>query len=152
MSTVPIPAELVELLRDGLRSQIASAAQQLAGADGLLDAKEHPERYQDPLRRMDALRALLQEIGWSTPPSDLRIDLQTHGWALIEALGDEVGFHADALREIDRDEERRESTARNMGALTALALTVLLKIQAQILRTAKLRNRRADEAYAGPFL
>jgi hypothetical protein len=152
MSTVLIPAELVDLLRDGLRSRLAVAAQQLATADGRLDAREHPERYQDPLRRIDALRALLEDVGWDTPPSDLHIDLQTHGWALVEALGDEVSFHASALRETGQDDEQREATARNMGALTGLTLTVLLRIQAHILRTTKLRGRRADEAYAGPFL
>jgi hypothetical protein len=149
MSNVTIPAELVELLRDGLRSRLAVAAQQIANADGQLDAREHPERYRDPLRRIDALRALLEEIGWDTPPSNLRIDLQTHGWALIEALGDEVNFYADTLREIDQDDEQRDIATRKMGALTALALTVLLRTQAQILRSAKLRGRCTDKAYAG---
>jgi hypothetical protein len=149
VSTIQIPAELVDLLRDGLRSRLAVAAQQIADADGKLDAREHPERYQDPLGRIDALRALLEEIGWCNPPNDLHVDLQTHGWALIEALGDEVGFHADALRDIAQEDERRETTARNMGALTALALTVLLRFQAQLLRVAKHRGPCATEAYAG---
>ena len=149
MNTIQIPAELVDLLRDGLRSRLAVAAQQIADADGKLDTREHPERYQDPLGRIDVLRALLEEIGWCNPPNDLHVDLQTHGWALIEALGDEVGFHADALRDIAQEDERRETTARNMGALTALALTVLLRFQAQLLRVAKRRGPCATEAYAG---
>jgi hypothetical protein len=143
MSTVVIPAELVDLLRDGLRGRLAVAAQQIANADGRVDAREHPERYRDPLLRIDALRALLEEIGWDTPPGNLRIDLQTHGWALIESLGDEIDFYADTLREIDQDDEQHEAATRNMGALTALALTVMLRIQAQILRNAQPRRRRA---------
>jgi len=132
--TVLIPRELVGPVRDGLRSQLAVAAQHVTSADEPMDARAHPERYQDALCYMDALRALLEEIGWSGPPSDPRVDLQAHGWALIEALEDQVNTYADMLRDIAPDDERRAAIARDMAALTSLALTVLLKVQAQILR------------------
>jgi hypothetical protein len=132
---VLIPAQAVDLLRDGLRSRIAVAAQHVTGADEKLGAREHPERYQEPLRCMDALRALLEEIGWSTPPSDPQVDLRVHGWALIEALQDQVGVHADMLRELDQDDERREVLTHDLDALRALALIVLLRTQARLLRT-----------------
>src|SRR5271155_405866 len=99
MSTVVIPAEVVDLLRDGLRAQIASAAQRIISAAGQLDAREHPEREQEPLRCIFALRTLMDEIGWSTPPNDLRVDLQTHAWALLEALQDQLSIHANMIRE-----------------------------------------------------
>ncbi len=134
MSTVVIPAEVVELLRDGLRGQIASAAQRIISAAGQLDAREHPEREQEPLRCIYALRALMDEIGWSTQPSDLRLDLQTHAWALLEALQDQVSVHANMIRESDQDDERREVLMREMIPLSILALIVLLKMQARILR------------------
>jgi hypothetical protein len=134
MSTVVIPVEVVDLLRDGLRGQIASAAQRITSAAGQLDAREHPEREQDPLRCIHALRTLMDEIGWSTPPSDLQVDLQTHAWALLEALQDQVSVHSNMLRESDQDDERREVLMREMRPLSTLALTVLLKTQAHILR------------------
>ncbi len=124
MSTVVIPAEVVDLLRDGLRGQIASAAQRITIAAGQLDEREHPERYQDPLRCIYALHGLMEEIGWSTPPNDLQVDLETHAWALIEALRDQVSVHANMLRESDQDDERREVLTREMNALNTLALTV----------------------------
>jgi len=130
--TVLIPAQAVDLLRDGLRSRIAVAAQHITDADEQLGAREHPERYQEPLRRMDALRALLEEIGWSTPPSDPQVDLRVHGWALIEALQDQLSVHVDMLRDSGRDDEPREVIVRDMSALTALALAVLLRTQAHI--------------------
>lgn len=136
-STVLIPAEIVDLLRDGLRSQIALAAHNLRNADERLDAREHPERYQDPLRRMDALRALLDEIGWSTPSSDRQVDLTIHGAALIDALQDQLSVHADMLRDTDQDDERRQAITRDVNALTALAVTVLLRTQARMLRGAE---------------
>jgi hypothetical protein len=134
MSTVVIPAEVIDLLRDGLRSQIASASQRIISATGQLDAREHPEREQDPLRCIYALNTLMDEIGWSTPPNDLQVDLETHAWALLEALQDQVSVHANMLRESDRDHERREVLAREMNAVSTLALTVLLKTQARVLR------------------
>lgn len=134
ISTVVIPPEVVDLLRDGLRAQIASAAQRITSAAGQLDAREHPERYQDPLRCIYALDTLMEEIGWSTPPSDLQVDLQTHAWALIEALQDQVSVHGNMLRESDHEEEGRKAVMRDMSPLSTLALTVLLRTQARILR------------------
>jgi len=134
MSTVVIPAEVVDLLRDGLRGQIASAAQRIINAAGQLDAREHPEREQDPLRCIYALNTLMEDIGWSTQPSDLQVDLQTHAWALIEALLDQVSVHANMIRESDQHDERREVLMREMIPLGILALIVLLKTQARILR------------------
>jgi len=131
---VLIPPELVDPLRDGLRSQLAVAAQHMTSADAQLDARAHPERYQDALRYMDALRALLEEIGWSASSSDPQVDLRTHGWALIEALQDQINVHADMLRDIAQDNERRAAIARDMTGLTSLSLTVLLEVQAQALR------------------
>ena len=139
--SVLVPEHAVDLVRDGLRSQIAIAAQHVTNADERLGAREHPERYQEPLRCMDALRALLDQIGWSTPPTDLQVDLRMHGWALIEALQDQLSVHDDMLRDLDRDDERRRAVVDDANALTALALTVALKTQARILcATAQLRS------------
>jgi hypothetical protein len=133
MNTVVVPAEVLDLLRDGLRSQIALAGQHVASADEQPDGRRHPERYQDPLRCQDTLRALLDEIGWGGPPSDLKVDLDTHAWALLEALRDQVSCHADLLREIKPDDERLPIVTRDLNALTTLALVVLLRMQAWVL-------------------
>ena len=133
-SIVVVPAEVVDLLRDGLRSQIAILAQWITHAHEREDRHEHFERYQDPLRCQDAVRALLEEIGSSTPPSDLRVDLQTHAWALVEGLQDQLSVHADMLRDPHLNDERREVLTREMNPLSSLALTVVLRTQAHLLR------------------
>jgi hypothetical protein len=61
---------------------------------------------------MDALRALLDEIGWSTHSSDRQVDLTIHGAALIDALQDQLSVHANMVRDITQDDERREAIAR----------------------------------------
>jgi hypothetical protein len=133
-STVVIPAEVVDLLRDGLRSQIATVAQWITHADEREGGREHPERYQDPLRCIYALHRLMEEIRWSTPPSDLKVDLETHAWALLEALQDQVSVHANMLRDSNLNDERRGILTREMNPLSTLALTVLLRTQARVLR------------------
>jgi len=125
---------MVDLLRDGLRSQIAILAQWITHADEREGGREHPERYQDPLRCQDAMRALLEEIGSSTPPSDLKVDLKTHAWALLEGLQDQLSVHADMLRDSHLNDERRAILTREMNPLSSLALLVLLSTQAQVLR------------------
>ena len=139
--TVLIPPELVDPVRDGLRSRLAVAAQDILSADEQVDSRAHLEHYRDALHSIDALRALLEEIGWSTPSSNPWVDLQAHGWALIEALEDQVNTHADMLRDIAQDNERRAAIARDLTGLTSLALTVLLKVQAQTLRAGLNRHR-----------
>ncbi|MGH2902790.1 MAG: hypothetical protein ACRDK7_04295 [Solirubrobacteraceae bacterium] len=125
-----IPAAAVVPLRDGLRSQLTVAAQQITSADEQVDPRAHVADYQDALRHMDALRALLEEIGWSEPPSDQHVDPWTHGLVLSEALRDQIGVLIDMLRDGDRDAEPRETLARELNALTDLALSVPVIVQA----------------------
>jgi hypothetical protein len=131
---------------DGLRGQVALAAQHISSADEELDGREHPESYRDPLRCQDALRAFLEQIGWSASPrdleinepTDLKVDLETHAWALLEALGDQINDHADKLRDIrgddEWDKEHRDIVTRDMNALMSLAVVVLLRLQTGVLR------------------
>jgi hypothetical protein len=128
-----LPAETIDSLRDGLRGQLATAAQELTYADELAGGSEHPERYQRPLQSIDALRALLEEIGWNGPSSEVRIDLRLHGHALMLALEDQLNGQTELLRDSGRDDARREAITRNINDLTALALVILLRTQAHAL-------------------
>jgi hypothetical protein len=131
-SNILIHAEMIDSLRDGLRGRLATAAQELTYADELAGGSEHPERYLGPLRYIDALRALLDEIGWSGPASDLRIDLRTHDRALLLALDDQISGQADLLRDSVRADRQRESVAFKMNGLLALAFVALMKTRMQI--------------------
>lgn len=146
-----LPSGVIDALRDGLRGQLATSAQEVTYADEVAGGREDPKRYLEPLRCMDALRALLDEIGWTGQPIDLQVDLQIHRCALLLALQDQVSVHNDLLHEGDRGNQPREFTAHSMNALATLALIVLLRIQVQILRTTKRQTRHSGEAYAGPF-
>jgi hypothetical protein len=146
--TVPIPPELLDPLRDGLRSRIAVAAQLIVSADAQREARACVDHYQEALRSMDALRTLLEEIGWNAPPGDPRVDLQIHHWALIEALRDQVDTHVDMFRDIPQEDERRAAMTSVMTELTSLALSVLLEAQAQILYARRDRARYSGKGCA----
>jgi hypothetical protein len=147
-----LPSEAIDALRDGLRGQIATSAQEVTYADELAGGSEDPKRYLEPLQCIDASRALLEEIGWNGQSGDLHVDLRVHRCALLLALQDQIGVNTDLLRDIDQDDERHEIAARSMSTLTAFALILLLKTQVQILRAMQRQAHSRDEAYAGPFL
>lgn len=115
-----IPAEAIDPLRDGLRSRLAGVARAIADRDGTI-ADERTEHDRADLCRLDALRALLDELGWDTPPCERAIDPQAHGWALREALRDQLAVHADMLRELRPNDGSRAAIARRAGTLQKLA-------------------------------
>jgi len=120
---------LIDAIRDGLRGQISVAAGWLVDAEVQAGAREHPERYLQPLESIDALRELLSEIGWDTLPTDVQIDLDLHGWALVRAIDDRVQVMIDRLTEIDRrgpgEDEQRAAAAGQASDLCKLALATM---------------------------
>ncbi len=54
---------------------------------------EHPEWYRTRLAELDAVRALLDDLGWDDEGdrSGVRLDMSKHGFALREVLGTGVG-------------------------------------------------------------
>jgi len=72
----------------------------VADTDGCEPANHgHPERYQVPLKHLDALRAVMDDIGWDASEEDVYLDLGRHEWALIQALQDQVAVLTDVLHE-----------------------------------------------------
>jgi hypothetical protein len=124
-NSVLITAEVADLVRDGLRSQIARSAQHIVNADGLTEAGERSENYQEPLRRIGAFHALLEALGWTTSPEDVRVDLKAHEWALTQAVRDEISTLTNILRDNFQDDECRATTTRQINALTPISLIVL---------------------------
>jgi hypothetical protein len=125
-NNVLITAEAADLVRDGLRSQLARAAQDIADADGLTENREHAKNYQEPLRRMDAFRALLDDLGWnSSSPADVSVDVTAHEWALAQALQDEVAVLEDTRSDNFQDDKWRAKITKQLNALAPICQIVL---------------------------
>jgi len=122
---------VAQLIRDGLRGQIATTSQWVTHAESLSGGREHPERFQAPLADQDALRALMEKLGWKKAADRgteyIEIDLRAHFWALLEALQDQITTQTDQLRDSGGDTEREAKLKTALTELTALSLTVLLK-------------------------
>jgi hypothetical protein len=129
VSGVVVPTALIDLIRDGLRGQISVAAAELVEAE-VLGGRGAPERYLRPLESIGLLRALLDEIGWDTPTADRHIDLDIHGWALIQSLDDRVQVLIDRFAESDRhdssDAQPRVALASEASELCKLALATMM--------------------------
>ncbi len=127
---------LAELVRDGLRSQISNFARQVADTDGLTANHGHPERYQVPLKHLDALRAVMDDIGWDASEEDVYIDLGRHEWALVQALQDQVAVLTDVLHENPEESEFIAGITGQFQELLPLSLLVLLRSRANDLMSA----------------
>lgn len=122
-----VPAEMVGLLREGLHSEIEAAAHLIAPVVEAPGREEHPERYRAPLARLDAARALLDLVGWSTadPPVDVRVDLRPHHRSLLRALRSELLVEEEAL-EGGQESGPRDSAGRRMIVARVDALRELI--------------------------
>ena len=132
---VEISPTIADLVRDGLRSQIANAAQLIVNANDLTDARQNPDRYREPLRHIDALQALMNELGWEASSENAAVDLSRHEWALTCALRDEISVLPSLIRENWEETEFRETTEAQLRELIPFTLTVLLELLANRART-----------------
>jgi|HubBroStandDraft_2_1064218.scaffolds.fasta_scaffold06985_2 hypothetical protein len=96
-TTLTVPAEIVEHLRCGLHMELGHATEEIATLSTLSDRETYPDWYAEPLEQLDAARALLDAVGWSTTdnPEPVEIDLDQHQPILVAALA--------GLLEIERD-------------------------------------------------
>lgn len=127
-----IPAELVRTLRMGLHSELGGAAQDIERVSDRYGRHRHPEWYEEPLAKLDAVRALLDEVGWGEPsePTDIEVSLAKHQCALLSALRSQACIHQDMIEEAELvDRERAKQGKPPKGPVTiarAEALSVLL--------------------------
>ncbi|HEY3828246.1 MAG TPA: hypothetical protein VGL57_03510 [Solirubrobacteraceae bacterium] len=97
-----VPATHVADLRSGLFGEWGFAAESLSNL-ALTFSGHGPERvYEVPLRAFDAVRALLNTIGWRVQPveADVEIDLSLHPSVVLRALRSEQEALVDRLQEV----------------------------------------------------
>lgn len=78
--SVELPAEAVALVRFGLLGDLGEAAWEIGEAVGRAGYDQAAEWYAEPLKRQDAVRALLNAIGWENveEPRPVRVYLDVH--------------------------------------------------------------------------
>ncbi len=131
-----VPAELVGNLRAGLLDVLASAAEEIATVSIVIEGRG---LLREALERLDAVRALLDVIGWTEtdPPVEVRFDLREHWQATLDALENEISASRDRVREAaavdaaraERGEPpKREETIQRARALRQFVATVRTRL------------------------
>lgn len=132
---VTVPAGVVYELRRTLHLELGCAAQDVDEVAVRMGQVTHPEWYEEPLGRFDAIRALLDGVGWwnTDPPAEVRFDLQTHRLAIMRALETALLLADADMKDLDAIEtkrarrgepSRREDTTRRVFALRGFATAV----------------------------
>jgi transcriptional regulator with XRE-family HTH domain len=119
---VLLSASLAVDMRIAALTALGAPCEALAAAALAPRRERHPELFAMPLRQLDAIRDLLDTIGWEQPKPrqrPLEMDMRLHGWAVREALDEWVGIEQDAAAEHPRA-GRRASQIAQFLANTAL--------------------------------
>jgi hypothetical protein len=116
----------------GLHSELGGAAQEIERVSDTYGRHRHPEWYEDPLVKFDAIRALLDEVGWGEPPkpTDREVDLAKHQCAVLSALRSQACIHQNMIEEaelVDRERAKQGKPPKGPATIArAEALSVLL--------------------------
>lgn len=132
---VTVPAGVVYELRRTLHLELSCAAQDVDEVAVRKGQVTHPEWYEEALARFDAIRALLDEIGWwnTDPPAEVPLDLRTHRLVVTRALETALLLADADMKDLDAVEaerarrgepSRREGTTQRVSALCEFAVAV----------------------------
>jgi hypothetical protein len=97
MTTPTIPAELVRVMRSAVLTLIGDTASEIADASTCYEKEQYREAFAEPFARFDALRALLDVIGWRNVERSFHV--QEHREQLLGALEDRLTVNRDCIRD-----------------------------------------------------
>jgi hypothetical protein len=117
MSTITIPGEVLQFVRDELYNQLGGFGEDIA-SESRVPGSEIPGDWLRCVARFDRTRALLDRIGWTTrePERDVTIELTMHRRALTDALGDELAYQRRTVEEEGHSHEGAAAVARQEEA------------------------------------
>jgi hypothetical protein len=101
-----VPAEIVWYVRSGVHIVLNEVADDIAEAAIGYERQAHPEWFMGLFERFDAIRALLDVVGWSVSGvKDLQgveVDIDAHREELVRALKAQLAVEEDIRRDLDR--------------------------------------------------
>lgn len=112
-SITTIPAELTKIVRSAVLTELGGAAADIEEASIGREKEEHPDRFQEPLERFDALRALLNAVGWANVT--VPIDLDEYGERLAYVLSERLETDRAILDDLAT--VKREALQRDIASI-----------------------------------
>jgi hypothetical protein len=116
MTKTTIPAEIVRVVRAAVLTELGGAAAEIEEASIGYEKEEHPETFTESFARFDALRGLLDAIGWSneTPRT---IDIDEHREPLVMALKERLEGDLSYVEDPLSDPVVREAVERDVSGV-----------------------------------
>lgn len=116
MTTITlIPAEIAQVVRSAVLSELGTAAGDIDQASVSFEKEEHPDRFQEPLERFDALRALVDTIGWSNVTIPIEID--QHGARLAHILKERIELDREYINDLHELTAECEGIEEDIAAI-----------------------------------
>jgi hypothetical protein len=108
-TTLTIPAEVVQDVREGLFGLLGDAAEGIMHSLEQRDRDHHVESFKADRRQLGQVFALLDLVGWTTDsePRAVAVDLGEHGQTLKEAVDGWLPLLEDQEAEVDVNDKRR---------------------------------------------
>ncbi len=120
--SVSLPSEAVALVRLGLLGELGEVAGEISEAIGRAGYDEAAEWYAGPLKRQDAVRALLDAMGWENVEEQrpVTVYLDVHRDALVRAMRNSLDHERTRAMHPDTPEEERAMAEANCALLEKL--------------------------------
>lgn len=118
MTKTAIPAEIVRVVRSAIITELGGAAAEIEQASLGYEKEEHPETFIEPFAKFDALRRLLDAVGWSNVSPRL-IDVEQHRKPLAIALTERLATDRPYVADRSIEPATREAVERDIRGIEA---------------------------------
>jgi hypothetical protein len=118
MTKTTIPAEIVRVVRSAIITELGGAAAEIEQASLGYEKEEHPETFSEPFAKFDALRSLLDAVGWSNASPRL-IDVEQHREPLAVALTERLATDRPYVADRSIEPATREAVERDIRGIEA---------------------------------
>jgi hypothetical protein len=124
--SVALPSEAVALVRLGSLGELGDAALEISEAIGRTGYDQAAKWYAETLKRQDAVRALLNAIGWENveEPRPVTVYLDVHRDALARAMHNGLDDQRTRAMHPDTPEEERTTAEANCALLEKLLAAI----------------------------
>ena len=124
--SVALPSEAVALVRLGLLGELGEAAWEISEAVGRAGYDQAAKWYAEPLKRQDAVRALLDAMGWENVEEQrpVTVYLDVHRDALVRAMRNSLDDQRTRAMHPDTPEEERATAEASCALLEKLLAAI----------------------------
>jgi hypothetical protein len=115
MTRIPIPAQIMSVVRCAVLAELGNAAAEIEQSSVGCNMENRPEDFGALLEEFDTVRALLEEVGWGN--TERTIDVEQHRRPLKAALESRLGLDRYFVADPATSPASREATERGIDGI-----------------------------------